>query len=105
MRQTHAHKTARSKRPRRTTQLPRPSKRLSYGSIYTTKLLRRGIDIERPRATSPLEQLSVADVMQPLAQDDGLAWSAGGTGGSGRRVGAARGPGDRRRRATGTLRR
>lgn len=25
------------------------SKRLSYGSIYTTKLLRRGIDIERPK--------------------------------------------------------
>ena len=36
------------------------SKRLSYGSIYTTKLLRRGIDIERPRATSALEQLTVA---------------------------------------------
>ena len=28
------------------------SKQLSYGSIYTTKLLRRGIDIERPRTTS-----------------------------------------------------
>ena len=26
------------------------SKRLTYGSIYTTKLLRRGIDIERPKA-------------------------------------------------------
>ena len=25
------------------------SKRLTYGSIYTTKLLRRGIDIERPK--------------------------------------------------------
>ena len=28
------------------------SKHFSYGSIYTTKLLRRGIDIERPRTTT-----------------------------------------------------
>ena len=42
------------------------SKRLTYGSIYTTKLLRRGIDIERPRATSALEALTVGDLMQPL---------------------------------------
>ena len=47
------------------------SKRLSYGSIYTTKLLRRGIDIERPRATSVLESFTVADVMQPIADGDG----------------------------------
>ena len=45
------------------------SKALSYGSIYTTKLLRRGIDIERPRPTSVLQTLTVADVMQPLAPD------------------------------------
>jgi CIC family chloride channel protein len=42
------------------------SKRLSYGSVYTTKLLRRGIDIERPKTTNVLETLTVADVMQPL---------------------------------------
>ena len=42
------------------------SKRLTYGSIYTTKLLRRGIDIERPRVTSALEKLTVGDVMQPF---------------------------------------
>jgi chloride channel protein, CIC family len=42
------------------------SKKLSYGSIYTTKLLRRGIDIERPRAANVLESLTVADVMEPL---------------------------------------
>jgi len=42
------------------------SKRLSYGSIYTTKLLRRGIDIERPKAAAALRALSVAEVMQPL---------------------------------------
>jgi chloride channel protein, CIC family len=49
------------------------SKRLSYGSIYTTKLLRRGIDIERPRATNVLHSLTVAEVMQPLKDLDGRA--------------------------------
>jgi CIC family chloride channel protein len=47
------------------------SKHLSYGSIYTTKLLRRGIDIERPRTTNVLQALTVADVMQPLPQLNG----------------------------------
>ncbi len=46
------------------------SKRLTYGNIYTTKLLRRGIDIERPRTTGVLQTLTVADVMQPLAQGE-----------------------------------
>ena len=49
------------------------SKQLSYGSIYTTKLLRRGIDIERPRTTNLLQRLTVADVMQPVPQLDGDA--------------------------------
>ncbi len=49
------------------------SKRLTYGSIYTTKLLRRGIDIERPKATNVLQLLTVADVMQPLTYLDGGA--------------------------------
>lgn len=43
------------------------SKKLSYGSIYTTKLLRRGIDIERPRATNVLQMVTVGEVMQPLS--------------------------------------
>ena len=47
------------------------SKQLTYGSIYTTKLLRRGIDIERPKTTSALQMLTVAEVMQPLPQLDG----------------------------------
>jgi CIC family chloride channel protein len=47
------------------------SKRLSYGSIYTTKLLRRGIDIERPKAPNMLQRLTVAEVMQPLDTVDG----------------------------------
>ena len=48
------------------------SKQLSYGSVYTTKLLRRGIDIERPRATNVLETLTVAQVMQPVVTGNGL---------------------------------
>ena len=47
------------------------SKRLSYGSIYTTKLLRRGIDIERPRPANVLHMLTVAEVMYPIARGNG----------------------------------
>jgi CIC family chloride channel protein len=42
------------------------SRALSYGTIYTTKLLRRGIDIDRPVPWRALEDLTVADAMQPL---------------------------------------
>ena len=49
------------------------SKRLTYGSIYTTKLLRRGIDIERPKPPGMLKTLTVAEVMQPLAATAGGA--------------------------------
>jgi len=42
------------------------ARRITHGSIYTTKLLRRGIDIERPRALSSLQALTVKQVMQPL---------------------------------------
>jgi CIC family chloride channel protein len=47
------------------------AKRITYGSIYTTKLLRRGIDIERPKATGALRALTVQDAMQPLQTIDG----------------------------------
>ncbi len=43
------------------------SKRLTHGTIYTTKLLRRGTDIERPKPSSMLQVLTVADVMRPLS--------------------------------------
>ncbi len=49
------------------------SKQLSYGSIYTTKLLRRGIDIERVKPGEVLSRLSVADVMEPVPQLNGDA--------------------------------
>jgi CIC family chloride channel protein len=39
------------------------SRVLSYGTIYTTKLLRRGIDIDQPTPMNGLESLTVADVM------------------------------------------
>lgn len=42
------------------------SKRLTYGTIYTTKLLRRGTDIERPRPQTALQLLHVTDAMQTL---------------------------------------
>ena len=48
------------------------AKRITYGSIYTTKLLRRGIDIERPKASGALQALTVEQVMQPLQTVDGL---------------------------------
>ena len=47
------------------------AKRITYGSIYTTKLLRRGIDIERPKALGALQALTVEEVMQPLDALDG----------------------------------
>ena len=42
------------------------SKYISYGSVYTTKLLRRGIDIERPKTTNVLQILTVKDAMRPV---------------------------------------
>ena len=43
------------------------SRALSYGTIYTTKLLRRGTDIDHPRSADPLEDLTAADAMHPFA--------------------------------------
>jgi CIC family chloride channel protein len=60
------------------------SKRLSYGSIYTTKLLRRGIDIERPKAAAALRAITVAEVMQPLGKEKrGIRLSGAHTAGGG----------------------
>ncbi len=51
------------------------SKRLTYGTIYTTKLLRRGTDIDRPRPSSVLQTLTVGEVMGSLAGTSVLARS------------------------------
>jgi CIC family chloride channel protein len=42
------------------------SRALSYGTIYTTKLLRRGTDIDRTTPWRALQDLKVTDAMQPL---------------------------------------
>ena len=51
------------------------SRALSYGTIYTTKLLRRGIDIDHALSADPFEELTAADAMRPfqlpLAADPG----------------------------------
>jgi len=47
------------------------SKRLSYGTIYTTKLLRRGTDIDRPKPATLLQSLTVADTMHALPEAGG----------------------------------
>ena len=43
------------------------SRALSYGTIYTTRLLRRGTDIDHPRSAGPFEDLTAADAMRPFA--------------------------------------
>ena len=40
------------------------SRALSYGTIYTTKLLRRGIDIDHVPSADPFEDLTAADAMR-----------------------------------------
>jgi CIC family chloride channel protein len=40
------------------------SRGLSYGTIYTTKLLRRGIDIDHVPSADPFEELTAADAMR-----------------------------------------
>jgi CIC family chloride channel protein len=42
------------------------SRALSYGTIYTTKLLRRGTDIDRAAPWRALQDMKIADVMRPF---------------------------------------
>jgi CIC family chloride channel protein len=42
------------------------SRALSYGTIYTTKLLRRGTDIDRTTPWRALSDLKIADAMRPF---------------------------------------
>jgi chloride channel protein, CIC family len=57
------------------------SRALSYGTIYTTKLLRRGTDIDKAPAADPLENLTAADAMRPFSppgcSDQNLSYHAG----------------------------
>jgi CIC family chloride channel protein len=59
------------------------ARQLTRGSIYTTKLLRRGIDIERPKAIDALRALAVEEVMQPIGTIDGQPRRFAGDDGSG----------------------
>jgi chloride channel protein, CIC family len=63
------------------------SRALSYGTIYTTKLLRRGQDIDRTAPWRALADLKAADAMRPLAAP------LPATGGSGETSGDATAPG------------
>jgi CIC family chloride channel protein len=54
------------------------SRGLSYGTIYTTKLLRRGIDIDRPAPSRVFDVLTVADAMHPLPVPLGVPPATGG---------------------------
>ncbi|HEY3774510.1 MAG TPA: chloride channel protein [Solirubrobacteraceae bacterium] len=47
------------------------ARQITKGSVYTTKLLRRGIDIERPKAIDALRALHVEHVMQQISALDG----------------------------------
>ena len=78
------------------------SRALSYGTIYTTKLLRRGTDIDRTTPWRILQDLKVSDAMQAFQPP----WSSPGPGDDGH--GPMEPPYGRRRRlasATAGLRR
>jgi len=53
------------------------SRALSYGTIYTTKLLRRGIDIDRPTPTHAFAHLTAADAMHRFTAPQDLTRQAG----------------------------
>ena len=53
------------------------SRALSYGTIYTTKLLRRGTDIDRATPWRALQDLKVADAMQAIRPPFVLAGAQG----------------------------
>lgn len=63
------------------------SRGLSYGTIYTTKLLRRGTDIDRATPWRALQDLKVADAMQAFRPP---FTAANGASGAGRPAGADR---------------
>lgn len=56
------------------------SRVLSYGTIYTTKLLRRGTDIDRPTPWRALQDLRVADAMHTFRSPLAAAVNGDGSG-------------------------
>lgn len=57
------------------------SRGVSYGTIYTTKLLRRGIDIDRPKPAHAFADLTAADAMHRFAVPLDLTRPTGNVGG------------------------
>ncbi|MGH3796652.1 MAG: chloride channel protein [Pseudonocardiaceae bacterium] len=55
----------------------------SYGTIYTTKLLRRGTDIERPSPRHAFSDLTVADAMHPFPASLDITTPVDGNGSAG----------------------
>jgi chloride channel protein, CIC family len=55
------------------------SRAISYGTIYTTKLLRRGTDIDRAVPWRAFQDLKVADAMQPFLSPFSVTRGANGT--------------------------
>lgn len=55
------------------------SRGISYGTIYTTKLLRRGIDIDRPTPAHAFADLTAADAMHRFAVPLDLTHPTGDT--------------------------
>lgn len=55
------------------------SRGMSYGTIYTAKLLRRGIDIDRPTPTHAFADLTAADAMHKFAVPLDLSHRSGDT--------------------------
>ena len=53
------------------------SRALSYGTIYTTKLLRRGTDIDRAAPWRALQDLKVTDTMRPFRPPMAIPPTAG----------------------------
>jgi CIC family chloride channel protein len=68
------------------------SRALSYGTIYTTKLLRRGTDIDRPTPWRALQGMRVADAMQAFPRPLATA-AANGAGTAERPAGGPAPPG------------
>jgi chloride channel protein, CIC family len=73
------------------------SRVLSYGTIYTTKLLRRGTDIDRPDSRHAFSELTVADAMHPFATPLDITAPAAGNAGTPRDWTVALGPATRKR--------
>ena len=68
------------------------SRALSYGTIYTTKLLRRGQDIDRAAPWRAFGDLKAADVMRPFPEPLAIAPGPDGDGRAARALARLAGP-------------